>query len=299
MRKRWLSVIFLFSLKFCLIACSQENRMQEEVFDRKTSSRISNLNIRAFCQDSLGYMWIATPRGLNKYNGYEYIHFFHDADDSLSIRSDHVLSLYLDSEHRLWIGTSAGVCYYDFQADKFIKYGSANIYAYSFFEDHNHTLWVASHLGLGRIDLQSKEITFDMSLATNLVWEDKNNMLWAGLSEKEGLAVRKSDSTWELISLPGNRQVTCIYTDRQGLWWLGTNEGIVIYDPVQRLFRDASFFSRDNHLLNHTQIHFIKEISPLRLLIGTASQGAFLYDIPTQTLYHRNIQYPVTMGMNQ
>ena len=34
------------------------------------SNSLSHLHVRDFCQDSLGYMWIATARGLNRYNGY-------------------------------------------------------------------------------------------------------------------------------------------------------------------------------------------------------------------------------------
>lgn len=139
----------------------------------------------------------------------------------------------------------------------------------------------------------------DSYRSTNLIWEDRNHTLWAGLSDVQGLSVCRPDSTWELISLPGNRWVTCMYTDIQGMWWLGTNAGLVLFDQEKKLFKEAPVSCLTNSLLSNTLIHFIKEISSLKLLIGTASQGAFLYDIPTNTLSYRDIQYPVTMGSDQ
>lgn len=61
-----LIAILLYS--YCYTKCLTQ---QEPLYAKKTSSQVSNLNIKAFCQDSLGYMWIATPRGLNRYNGHE------------------------------------------------------------------------------------------------------------------------------------------------------------------------------------------------------------------------------------
>ncbi len=45
---------------------------------------LSNMNITSFAQDDLGYMWIGTRRGLNRYDGYEFTHFFNDVDDNIN-----------------------------------------------------------------------------------------------------------------------------------------------------------------------------------------------------------------------
>ncbi|MCP4311341.1 MAG: response regulator, partial [Bacteroidetes bacterium] len=37
---------------------------------------LSNMNITAICQDSMGYLWIGTARGLNRYDGLQFKHFF-------------------------------------------------------------------------------------------------------------------------------------------------------------------------------------------------------------------------------
>lgn len=39
---------------------------------KETKDLIPNKHINAFSEDKSGYMWIATGRGLCKYNGYQY-----------------------------------------------------------------------------------------------------------------------------------------------------------------------------------------------------------------------------------
>jgi len=257
-----------------------------------TATQISNLNIKAFCQDSLGYMWIATPRGLNRYNGYEFLQYFHDPLDSNSINNDFVLSIFLDSSHRLWVGTSTGIDCYNFEANHFEHYPeekNTSLYVYSFFEDHLKHIWVGTTLGPAIIDTARKKVILQTSADkknVNLFWEDDSKKLWMGLNGEEGLAVQQNKDNWNYFSLPENRSVMCMYRDPQGIWWLGTNTGIILFDPALRIFKDPPKVLRNDTKLNRTQVNFIKEISPIKLLIGTASEGFFQYDILSQTLLH-------------
>ena len=78
----------------------------------KVSPYLSNPNVTAFAEDSTGYMWIGTERGLNRYNAYEYHQYFFNEDDTASLSSDHVVCLYVDSHKRLWAGMDNGLCLY-------------------------------------------------------------------------------------------------------------------------------------------------------------------------------------------
>lgn len=278
------TLLYLFYVN---VVFAQQNY---SVPSQRESSQISNMNIKAFCQDSLGYMWIATPRGLNRYNGYEFLQYFHDPLDSTSLSNDFVHALFIDSSHRLWIGTSTGVDCYNFERNSFKHYPDSEdkpLYVYSFFEDSQKKIWVATVKGVAVIDMGKKQVILQATTEgenINLFWEDKSKNLWMGLNK--GLAVRKDINNWRYLTLPGNREVKCIYHDPQGTWWLGTNKGIILFDPAFQTFKEPSDILKKNYLLNNIQVNFIKEISPLKLLIGTGSQGIFLYDIPSQTLMH-------------
>ena len=274
----------------CIRINRETDRQQEITYPlqkQRSSSQISFLLVNSFCEDSLGYMWIATLGGLNRYNGYEFMQYLHDAADSTSLMNDFVFSLFIDSSHRLWVGTAEGVNRYDFETNRFIRFSNIFAPVYSFFEDHNQHVWVASNGSSGRIDtLQQKIILSGHAQKVNLYWEDSSLRLWKGLSENQGLAVRKGDQSWEYFTLPDNRRVTCMYSDPQGVWWLGTNAGLILFDPVSGTFKKPPVACSDDAKLSKTQISFIRETEPLKLLIGTTTQGMFQYDIMSQTLLH-------------
>ncbi|RIJ47886.1 hybrid sensor histidine kinase/response regulator [Maribellus luteus] len=286
--------IFLFILtnfNLFILDAYRSNTFSQEHFQQE-STHISNLNIKSFCQDSLGYMWIATPRGLNRFNGYEFVQYYHDPKDSSTIDNDFVLSLYLDSSHRLWVGTVSGVNCFNFKTEKFEHYPLSTKripYTLFFYEDHKKNIWIATQVGPAYLDSIKKQVILEptaVPLSPNLIWEDESKRLWMGMDHPAGLAMRNTSGEWELFSLPDNKRVLCKYNDPQGFWWLGTDTGIVLFDPILRQYKDLPKSLKDNTLICHSQINFIQEISPLKLLIGTASQGFFHYDILSQSLSH-------------
>lgn len=296
-------LIILTNLNFFVSDAYRPNTFSAEPTQQE-STHISNLNIKSFCQDSLGYMWIATPRGLNRFNGYEFVQYYHDSSDSSTIDNDFVLSLYLDSSHRLWVGTVTGVNCFNFKTERFEHYrlSTKSIpYTVSFYEDHKKNIWVATQLGPARLDSTKKQVILEKTrvpLNPNLFWEDEQKRLWMGMNHPAGLAMRQTNGEWELFSLPDNKIVLCKYDDPQGFLWLGTNEGIVLFDPILRRYKALPKSLKESTLLGHSQINFIREISPLKLLIGTASHGFFHYDILSQSLSHNlpqtlaNLQSP-------
>ncbi|ETD18565.1 hypothetical protein HMPREF1199_01383 [Hoylesella oralis CC98A] len=274
---------------FVLWGCSTHEYKpdtKQSSYEPIVSQDISFLDINDFAQDAFGYMWIATLGGLDRYNGYDYLHFSHQASDSTSLLNDFVFSLLIDSSHNLWVGTSAGLNRFNYEKQCFERYTATRpAPVYSMFETSDRKVWLATPSGAGYINKEAHKIVFpNKTEAVNLLWEDKSQRLWMGLNGDQGLAVRKNNNEWKYFTLPGNRKVTCIYADPQNKWWLGTDHGIVIFDPITQAVKSPIISSAENELLNKTQITFIKEIEPLKLLIGTATEGFFCYDIVSHSL---------------
>ncbi len=61
--------------------------------------------------DHQGFMWFGTDEGLSRYDGSSLKNFTADNLDNLTIPNDAVLSLYEDSQKRIWVGTKSGICY--------------------------------------------------------------------------------------------------------------------------------------------------------------------------------------------
>ncbi|NOX90111.1 MAG: hypothetical protein GXO77_13915, partial [Calditrichaeota bacterium] len=66
--------------------------------------------------------WFGTHDGLNRYDGYEFKIFRHNAEDSLSISHNSITTIYEDSPATLWIGTIKGLNKFDVKSETFKQY---------------------------------------------------------------------------------------------------------------------------------------------------------------------------------
>lgn len=105
-------LLFAFLCGLTLLGCtrSEQGEGMESDFVRITE-RLSSSTINDIVEDKLGYIWIATDRGLNKYNGYDYHNYFHTSNPN-SLIDNQVKHLLCDSRGIIWVGTPLGLCYY-------------------------------------------------------------------------------------------------------------------------------------------------------------------------------------------
>ncbi len=65
--------------------------------------------ITGLLQDDQGFIWFGNYKGLTRYDGYEFKTFLHNPNDPTSLSNDRVNTVFMDSEHNIWIGTSHGL----------------------------------------------------------------------------------------------------------------------------------------------------------------------------------------------
>lgn len=71
-------------------------------------------------QDHKGFIWAATKDGLNRYDGYNFTVFTHDAYNKYSLSSNACSTLLVDHRGRLWVGTlTNGLNLYDDRTQRF------------------------------------------------------------------------------------------------------------------------------------------------------------------------------------
>ena len=83
----------------------------------KDNNGLSYDGISAIMQDSRGFIWIGTYKGLNRYDGNTFKVY---GMLEMGLDSDFVYSIVEDSEGNLWIGTDKGVCMYSYRQDRFV-----------------------------------------------------------------------------------------------------------------------------------------------------------------------------------
>ena len=79
-------------------------------FERITTEHgLSQGTALSILQDSVGFMWLGTQDGLNRYDGYEFRVYKHDPTDPSSLPSNWIEALAEDAAGDLWIGTQGGL----------------------------------------------------------------------------------------------------------------------------------------------------------------------------------------------
>ena len=105
------SVACLLALDSCRKAETQQQRDKDEEHGLVVAKELSNSRVQAIEEDATGQLWIATFRGLNRYDGHEYHQYF-CTEDSLGLPDNNVQGLLCDRQGRLWVATVNGVCRY-------------------------------------------------------------------------------------------------------------------------------------------------------------------------------------------
>ena len=140
-------------------------------FERFSNKEGFNQNsINAIEQDKYGFIWIGTPNGLIKYDGYEFRQFNSIEKANGSISNNSVRSLFNDSNGILWIGTAEGVDVYIPWLEKFLKVPigePANVLHIE--ADQNGRIWISGWGELFRCDIIINENDISFNISDNLI----------------------------------------------------------------------------------------------------------------------------------
>ncbi len=124
------------------------------------------------CKD--GFLWMTTKAGLNRYDGYSFKVYSHDAFDPYSITSNNILFLYEDSKGRIWIGSDHGLNIFNKKTERFYKlYHDAknpNSLSGNVADDQ------ITELSDGRFLINTSNITFDIVTLPEDFFEDEGGI---------------------------------------------------------------------------------------------------------------------------
>lgn len=130
-------------------------------FTRLTSKEGLSYNaVKCMMQDSRGYVWIGTYKGLNRYDGTRVKSY---GRQELGVTSDYINALAEDSSGNILIGTDNGIIIYDYRSDSFRQpsgSGILNDRIYDIRKDSKGISWIGSRAaGLFRYDPATDRIS--------------------------------------------------------------------------------------------------------------------------------------------
>lgn len=199
---------------------------------------LSDRWITSIISDGSGDLWIGTRMGgLNHYEADTGVFksFVHDPDDPKSIVNNHVNVLFIDSQNRLWVGTTAGLDLFLAETGQFRHYS---------FEDTESQILI--------------------SFSINAIYEDNEDSLWIGTSSSGLLRLTPSTGQfkqYESNSLSqnslSNNNVKEILPAAGGGMWLGTDGGLNYFMPESNTFIRYQHSDEDPHSISDNYIRSI------------------------------------------
>lgn len=227
--------------------------------------------------------------------------FLDNPEDSTSIPSSRVFTLYKASNGCIYVGTSAGFCYYNPEKNNFIRIGSFTGKISDIIEDYFGRIWIGTSIsGLYSYNVRTQKITsyqrsdHPNSLTKNVITTlaiDNKKRLWVG-TYGQGLC-RYNDETddftrYDYLKLP-NKIITSIIP-KGDLLWISTNKGLAVYNPDTEYLKT---YSKSNGLYNEQFTPCSGfESSDGRLFLG--STDGFCYFFP-QDLRENTYNPPVVL----
>lgn len=239
------------------------------------SSGLSHTTVPSITQDSVGYIWMATHDGLNRFDGYSFRIYRHAADETRSLADNVVRQVEVDSVGTLWIVTGRALSRYDRQADRFDNYtvdGKKDVEFNFVLPIDSSTLAVATSAGIYAFDIAAGSFSpVAMSDAGISSLARMGDTLYAGTSR--GL-YRYDRATGEMVPVDGatGMPVNALYADRNNRLWIGTEgHGLLVHDCVRRTTATAD--ARLSRFVRSLDMD-----ASGRLWVGTF-EGLYVYDV--------------------
>lgn len=133
-----------------------------------TEDGLSSQNISSIAQDKIGYLWIGTDDGLNRFDGNSFRVYRNDPGDSLSLSDTRVTALYatvFQGKPELWVGTRNGLNRLDLKTGNFKTYFPAandsrslsHPTVTSITGDESGSIWVGTENGLNLLEVKGRD----------------------------------------------------------------------------------------------------------------------------------------------
>ena len=219
-------------------------------------------------EDKKGTLWFGTYNSglfrlaLHGTNLITVNNYRHNPKESHSLSADRILSLFVDKQGELWVGTENGGLnllnkktrsFWHYRSDELDLNSLNNESIFSIYEDHTGDLWIGTFNG--------------------------------GIN----LSRKNSDALYTYKKLPGVptslscNSVTCFMEDHHGKIWVGTDGGgINLFDLQNNHF--TQYNSRNTNLKSDAVIS-MSEDSDQQLWLGTWEGGLNRFDERTKTFH--------------
>jgi len=251
-------------------------------------------------KDSHGFMWIATSNGLDRYDGYDFIHF-NSRNLGNALQSDNIHCVEEDVNGNLWIGTENGLYFFNYKTGKIVSANAMldaklnlNSSTISILKkDEVGDIWIVYDKGLAKLHYDANN-----NINTEIIYRSSspitaflrlNGSIYLGINNQICRLIRGSNGIYKKVNT-GDRLrnllgfVNVIYYDN-GLIWVGTSMGLYKYDPGTET---STVYAINPLKANTISSSYVTDINKNRngQLLITTLIGLNIYDYRTDKFEH-------------
>ncbi len=237
---------------------------------------LSQHTIMDIHQDSVGYIWLATENGLDRYDGYTVTSYQRGLADNGQLVNDYIWTIGEDHDGNLWLATDGGgVAKWIRSTDRFEHYRHDPKDTASLSSDRTRTLLV-THAG---------------------VWVGTYEHGLNFIDHTTGIITRFRHNPNDAKSLPSDGVFALLLDDRNGLW-VGTDRGLALLDIQQRAFTTFRHNADDDQSLSNDKIRALNLDQYGALWVGTFGGGLNVLhtDDFTVTRYRHDANDPASLS---
>ena len=246
-----LAVVFVASTNFAF-AFDQVDPYFESV---GSDESIPDNNVTALTQDAAGFLWIGTPDGLIRYDGYRFRYFDNESGDPATLGGDFVRSMLTARDGRIWVGTNAD--------------GASAMDPVS-----------------GRVE-RFRAGAGDRTLSSNSVRalaEDRDGSIWIGTREgldqwiPAGDALRRHRQRFGSGTSIDDEQIIALLVDSTGDLWIGSWGGLSVRRHASGAFERITATTAGGRSLQGEQVQSLLQLDSGQIVAGTGRSGTFALD---------------------
>jgi signal transduction histidine kinase/streptogramin lyase len=266
---RWTSILlFIVAMAQSLYVYGQP---QHPLIEYTTENGLSLNSVNDLIFDKQGFLWVATADGLQRFDGYRFQTFRHDALDKKSIPDNNIAEIYEDNIGNLWISHRTGIAFKPKGKNEFTDLTAAMPdvafkYRIACVNETDSTVWVINYpTGIYAVNkfslLVSKVVSFNLFSDKEVIYplsqlRKKNDLIWFRIGAdisgdifqvtERGLTYfRNREKTKILFFIPAQYDSMVVATDKM-LYKALTKDP---FTPVRILNTSSDAFWFDNEYL--------------------------------------------------
>lgn len=239
-----------------------------------------------FCQDTDGFLWIGTDRGLFRFDGNSYDIYRHDDSSPGSLSDSRILGLLCDSKGRVWVATANGLNLYEPLTDTFrvIPLPSIDFYGYiiGLAEQNDGTVtFIVSGVGLYIVSDERGEPVAVRYLSDTPFEKELNSIV---CTESGRIYLGSHNGTVYSVSRNGNI-ITIHVSDNSYIQGLALEEDdnvlVCMLNDVYRIDTSTDGLTR---LASDNLIHISRLSNSANGKVYVATSGDGLWEVATHSM---------------